>query len=153
MGGDRPPHPKGAHTRTEPAAWWGGCCPSCGPAGSSTEGARILPQAWSPVAPPVFAWGGFWGAVRATLLLAGDPRNVESRPSAAAGAAGGEAELGAGLERSCEGWRFPGKAFLFQPSRQEPGQAEAASGGFSLPDVACSSSPLVRHPGAIIRLQ
>lgn len=91
--------------------------------------------------------------MRATLLLAGHPHNVENRPSAAAGAAVGEAELGAGLERSCEGWRFPGKAFIFQPSRQEPGQAEAASGGFSLPDVACSSSPLVRHPGAIIRLQ
>lgn len=32
--------------------------------------------------------------------------------------------------------RIPGKALLFQLSRQEPGQAQAASGGLSLPDVA-----------------
>lgn len=44
--------------------------------------------------------------------------------------------LGAGRERSRAGWRFPGKAFLFQLSRQEPGQAEAAGGGLSPPDAA-----------------
>lgn len=45
-------------------------------------------------------------------------------------------ELGAGMERSWAGRRFLGKAFLFQLSRQEPRQAEAASSGLSPPDVA-----------------
>lgn len=61
-GGDRPPHPKGAHTSAEPAAWWGRCCPSCGPARSSMEGARILPQAWSPVPPPRVCLGRVLGS-------------------------------------------------------------------------------------------
>lgn len=40
-------------------------------------------------------------------------------------------------EQSWElGRRIPGKALFFQLSRQEPGQAQAASGGLSLPDVA-----------------
>lgn len=50
------------------------------------------------------------------------------------GAARGE--VGAGLERRCTAQGFPGKAFLFQLSGQEPRQAAAASGGLSLPDVA-----------------
>lgn len=44
--------------------------------------------------------------------------------------------LGAGMERSWAGQRFPGKVFLFQLSRQELGQAEAAGGGRSPPDAA-----------------
>lgn len=65
------------------------------------------------------------------LLLAGDPFSMESWLLAAGRAAGRNR-----LERSREGWWLLGRAFLFQMSRQETGQAEAASDGLSLPDIA-----------------
>lgn len=131
--GDRPLRPKDAHASAKPGAWWGGCCPFCGPGGSSTGAeschrpgarwpSRLRGEGFGEWCEPRCRWQGILVAWR-----------VSRQPQR--GLQGG-AELGARLERSWAGRRFPGKAFLFQLSRQEPGQAEAASSGLSLPDIA-----------------
>lgn len=132
--GDRPRRPKDAHTSAKPGAWWGGCCPFCGLGGFSTRveccrrhGARCPPhlrgEGFGERCKPRCFWQGILVAWR-----------VGHQPQrGAAGGSGAGSQAGEELGRV----EVPGKGvFFFQLSRQEPRQAEAASGGLSLPDVA-----------------
>lgn len=109
--GDRPPHPRDA----DPGVWWVSPAHSVPPSGFST---------WSKPshgrgAPCPLCTGRGLGSGRESLKCG------EWSGSRRGGCRGSRGRR-----------RIPGKVLFFQLSRQEPGQAQAASGGLSLPDVA-----------------
>lgn len=128
------------------------CCSFCCPSGSSTV-AESCCRSRARCPPCLRGSGeGLGERCERRCVWQGLPvaRGVGCQPQQ--GLPGG-AGLGGRLGRSWAGWMFLGTAFLFQLSRQEAGQAEAASAGLSLPDSCCASYPLVRHHGTTVRLQ